>query len=63
MGLEPKITKQDDDTCMVEVEVNEAAFFHWAMQYGLHIEVLEPTAMRARIINAIKELNDKYITQ
>ena len=56
------ITKQDEDTCMVEVEVNEEAFFHWAMQYGLHIEVLEPTSMRERIMSAIKELNDKYVT-
>ena len=46
---------------MVEVEVNEEAFFHWAMQYGLHIEVLEPTSMRERIMSAIKELNDKYV--
>lgn len=61
-GFGPKITKQDEDTCMVEVEVNEEAFFHWAMQYGLHIEVLEPTSMRERIMSAIKELNDKYVT-
>lgn len=59
-GLEPRITKIDENECMVEVRVNEEAFFCWAMQYGLHIEVLEPLSMRERIKNAVKELNDKY---
>ena len=59
-GLEPRITKVNNDECMVEVVVNEEAFFCWAMQYGLHIEVLEPLSMRARIKDAVRELNDKY---
>ena len=59
-GLEPRITKIDENECMVDVRVNEEAFFCWAMQYGLHIEVLEPLSMRERIKNAVKELNDKY---
>ena len=59
-GLEPRITKVNHDECMVEVVVNKEAFFCWAMQYGLHIEVLEPLSMRARIKDAVRALNDKY---
>lgn len=59
-GLEPRITKVNNDEYMVEVVVNEEAFFCWAMQYGLHIEVLEPLSMRARIKDAVRVLNDKY---
>ena len=47
---------------MVEVEVNEEAFFTGQCNTVLHIEVLEPTSMRERIMSAIKELNDKYVT-
>ena len=60
LGRWQRITKVNNDECMVEVVVNEEAFFCWAMQYGLHIEVLEPLSMRARIKDAVRELNDKY---
>lgn len=59
-GLEPRITKLNDGECVVEVNVNREAFFCWAMQYGLHIEVLEPISMRERIKEAVRKLNEKY---
>ena len=45
---------------MIEVVVNKEAFFCWAMQYSIHIEVMEPVDMRERISKAVRELNEKY---
>ena len=59
-GIDVKITKLNDEESLIEVLVNEEAFFCWTMQYALHIEVVEPTDMRERISDAVKELNKKY---
>lgn len=59
-GTEVNIKPINDEECMIEVTVNKEAFFCWAMQYSLHIEVTEPTDMRERISTAVKELNKKY---
>ena len=56
-----KINELDDkEECLIEVTVNKEAFFCWAMQYGIHIEVMEPVDMRQRIADAVKGLNEKY---
>ena len=59
-GMDAKITSLNDEECRVEVKVNKEAFFYWALQYGLHIEVLEPSYMRQRIIEAIKKMENMY---
>lgn len=59
-GTEPRMTEINDEECVIEVNVNKEAFFCWAMQYGLHIEVLEPLDMRNRIADAAKQLSEKY---
>ena len=59
-GLDAKIEPYDEEECMVEVRANKDAFFYWAMQYGLYVEVMEPIDMRERITTAVKELNEKY---
>lgn len=59
-GTDIKFTSQTDEECVVTVNVNKEAFFCWAMQYGLHIEVLEPADMRESIAKALKETASKY---
>ena len=59
-GKDAKITPENDEECIVTVSVNKNAFFCWAMQYGEHIEVLEPAEVREKIIYVIKGLNLKY---
>jgi len=59
-GTDVKIEPVDSEECVTEVIVNKDAFFYWAMQYGIHIEVLAPAGMRKRIADAVKELNSKY---
>jgi predicted DNA-binding transcriptional regulator YafY len=59
-GTDISFTLQTDDECVAKVHVNKEAFFCWAMQYGLHIEVLEPLDMRNRIKDATKCIWEKY---
>lgn len=59
-GTDIKIKPLDDEECLAEVCVNEEAFFCWALQYSMHTEVIEPEAMRERVANAIREVNEKY---
>ncbi len=59
-GTDIDIQPIDDENCMATVNVNKEAFFCWAMQYGLHIEVIEPTDMRERVKDATKYMWEKY---
>ena len=59
-GKDVDIKSENDEECIVTVNVNKNAFFCWAMQYGMHIEVLEPLDMREQMINSVKEIINKY---
>lgn len=59
-GTDIKIIPESEEDCIIKVMVNKEAFFYWALQYGLHIEVLEPFDVRERVIEAIKKMGDKY---
>ena len=59
-GVDIKIEPIDENECMAEVKVNKEAFFWWALQYGLHVEVVEPIDIRERIIDAIKNIGDCF---
>ena len=52
-----EVTERD---VVVSVKVNEKAFYFWALQYGLYIEVIEPTKLREEIKNAAAEIAKKY---
>jgi predicted DNA-binding transcriptional regulator YafY len=49
-----------EDKVTVAVRVNADAFFYWALQYGVHIEVLEPAGLRARVKDAVMGMAEKY---
>ena len=59
-GTEANIKVINDEECMITVSVNKEAFFCWAMQYGLHIEVTEPLDIRNRIKKGLEEIIQKY---
>ena len=53
--------KQPKDVMtLVSVKVNENAFFFWALQYGMYVEVLEPLALRGKIKDAILKMEENY---
>ena len=59
-GTEAEIKEINDEECTVSVFVNREAFFCWAMQYGLHIEVIEPLDIRERIKQSVEQIIKKY---
>ncbi len=59
-GKNFRVEYGDDDEIIVTVMCNPDAFFYWAMQYGGHVEVLEPASMRERIKKASYEIYKKY---
>ena len=60
-GKDIKITPENDEECIIEVTVNRQAFFFWALQYGMHIEVLKPIDIREEIKDALKQMSEKYL--
>lgn len=50
----------NDMECIVSVRVNKRAFFCWALQYGMHIEVIEPSEMRNQLAEAARGILKKY---
>lgn len=59
-GTGVKFSNETDKTVDVSVKVNEMAMFHWAMQYGTHVEILEPESLRSKVAEAVKGMNEKY---
>ena len=59
-GKDINILHTGENECITEVMVNKEAFFDWALQYGPHIELLEPLDMRERIAEAVKKMCEKY---
>ncbi len=49
-----------EEDMIVSLKSNPDAFFYWALQYGLNVEVLEPESMRERILKACREIEAKY---
>ena len=59
-GRDVKFSNADEETVDARVTVNEQAMLYWAMQYGDHVEVLEPIALRERICAAAQRIREKY---
>ena len=59
-GKDIALTDDGQDEALASVRVNEHAIFYWAMQYGEHIEVLEPQSLRERISKTVKQISKKY---
>lgn len=56
----PRFSHVTEDSCEVNVKVNEQAMFCWALQYGLYVEVLEPAGLRDELRDAARLMADKY---
>ena len=59
-GTAVKFSNETEETVDVSVKVNENAMFHWAMQYGTRVEVLEPESLRKSLADAVRTMNEKY---
>ena len=59
-GRDVKFSNDNGDTVDVCVKVNEQAMTFWALQYGQHIEILEPVELRDKVRQAVIEIAEKY---
>jgi len=59
-GRDAEFSNDNGDTVNVRVKVNEQAMIFWALQYGQHVEVLEPSPLREKVKNAAMEIAGKY---
>ena len=59
-GKDVDIKPENENECMITVNVNRNAFLCWALQYGQHIEVIEPADVREQLVSNVKEILAKY---
>lgn len=49
-----------DGNIFAELKVNEDALIYWSLQYGEHVEILEPAGTRQKIKLALENMLKKY---
>lgn len=59
-GKDISFFNETETTVDAEVTVNSKAMRIWALQYALHVEVLEPLALREEVISDLQEAMKKY---
>lgn len=59
-GMNFRADPYGEEDLIISLKSNPDAFFYWALQYGLNVEVLEPEDMRDRILKACREIEAKY---
>lgn len=59
-GKDIRIIEKNKDYFLARVTCNHDAMMYWALQYGQHVEVLEPTSLRAELKKEINKMVRKY---
>lgn len=59
-GKDIKIVKDEDGMLTIRVICNRQAMYYWAIQYGLHVEILDPPELRKEIAEAVAKMNETY---
>lgn len=59
-GLNVKVSKQDEDSYIVDVRANEEAMFQFAKGWGPEVIVLKPARLVKRLANEISRIADAY---
>lgn len=55
-----RIISNDGTRMQIRFQCNRQAIFYWTLQFGVFVEVLEPTELREDIKRAVQEMRDKY---
>ena len=59
-GKDFRILRQEKDKILVSVRVNETAMKFWSMQFGEHVEILEPESLRKSIHDAAQVILNSH---
>lgn len=62
-GKDFKITKENEEDYMIKLKCNQKAMFFWALQYGLYVEVLEPSELRLQLQEAVSKMEKRYMNK
>lgn len=52
--------KKENDEIIARLKVNEDSLVYWSLQYGEHVEILEPEETRQKIKTALSSILKKY---
>ncbi|MBQ8451831.1 MAG: WYL domain-containing protein [Clostridia bacterium] len=58
-GCSVKI-EEENDNILASAKVNEDALIYWALQYGEHVEILEPLATKDKYVDILQRIIKKY---
>lgn len=58
-GKDVSIEKINDEI-IASLKVNEETLIYWSLQYGEHVEIIEPLTTRNKCIDMIKQILKKY---
>ena len=62
LSEDQEITKLDNGHVLITATIQEnEQLFWWLLSYGANVEVLEPEALRKKIVNTVQNLADKYL--
>ena len=59
-GKDFSIMKQNGDEITIRVVCNQEAMRYWALQYGPYVEIIEPKALREKLLNDVTGMVEKY---
>jgi predicted DNA-binding transcriptional regulator YafY len=59
-GKDAIFSDASGDEVTAAVRVNEHAMFYWAMQYGEHMRILEPSGLRDRVRDAARSVYERH---
>ena len=59
-GKDFRIMQEENDQMIVTLSCNEVAMKYWALQYGLHVEILEPQSLRTAVREAVRRMAGVY---
>lgn len=59
-GTDYSIAETDENYITIRVRANENATYYWALQYGHLVEVVEPTSLRKKLNEGLRDILKKY---
>ncbi len=59
-GKDISVIQKNEEEIVVRVVCNENAIKYWALQYGSHVEILEPMCIREEILNELTRMMNMY---
>jgi predicted DNA-binding transcriptional regulator YafY len=60
LGTDIQITRESEETLLVDVRANPQAMKYWAVQFGEKVEILLPESLREEVRELVTKIYNKY---